>query len=67
MHRSKQKTSIYHRPYNVINSVIEFIDKSSVKIDACVDYTLPSLIVDNDGMLRSSYWNQHGLKLGIDR
>jgi two-component system, OmpR family, sensor histidine kinase VicK len=46
MHRSKQKTTIYHKPYNVINTVIEFIDKSSSRIDACVDYTRPSLIVE---------------------
>jgi two-component system, OmpR family, sensor histidine kinase VicK len=46
MHTSKQKTTIYHKPYNVINTVIEFIDKSSSRIDACVDYTRPSLIVE---------------------
>ena len=46
MNRSKQKTSIYYKPYNVINTVIEFIDKSSSKIDACVDCTRPSLIVE---------------------
>jgi two-component system sensor histidine kinase VicK len=46
MNRSKQKTSIYYKPYNVINTVIEFVDKSSSRIDACVDYTRPSLIVE---------------------
>ena len=46
MVRSKQKTSIYYKPYHVINTVIEFIYKSSVRIDACVDYTRPSLIVE---------------------
>jgi two-component system, OmpR family, sensor histidine kinase VicK len=46
MFRSKQKTSIYYKPYNVINTVIEFVDKSSSRIDACVDYTRPSLIVE---------------------
>ena len=46
MDRSKQKTSIYYKPYYVINTVIEFIDKASKKIDACVDYTRPSLIVE---------------------
>jgi two-component system, OmpR family, sensor histidine kinase VicK len=46
MDRSKQKTSIYYKQYNVINTVIEFIDKSSSRIDACVDYTRPSLIVE---------------------
>ena len=46
MYRNKQKTSIYYKPYNVINTVIEFIDNSSSRIDACVDYTRPSLIVE---------------------
>ena len=46
MDRSKQKTSIDYKPYNVINTVIEFIDNSSSRIDACVDYTRPSLIVE---------------------
>jgi two-component system, OmpR family, sensor histidine kinase VicK len=46
MVRSKQKTSIYYKPYHVINTVIEFIDKSSDRIDACVDYTRPSLIFE---------------------
>ena len=38
-----QKTCIYHNPYNVINTVIEFVDKTEV---GCVDYTRPSLAVD---------------------
>jgi two-component system, OmpR family, sensor histidine kinase VicK len=46
MVRSKQKTSIYYKPYHVINTVIEFIYKSGVRIDACVDYTRPSLIFE---------------------
>jgi two-component system, OmpR family, sensor histidine kinase VicK len=46
MYRNKQKTSIYYKPYNVVNTVIEFIDNSSSRIDACVDYTRPSLIVE---------------------
>jgi hypothetical protein len=46
MKNSKQKTSIYHNPYNVINAVIEFVDKANNRIDACVDYTRPSLVVD---------------------
>ena len=46
MVRSKQKTNIYYKPYHVINTVIEFIYKSGVRIDACVDYTRPSLIFE---------------------
>jgi two-component system sensor histidine kinase VicK len=51
--RNKQKTSIYYKPYNVINTVIEFIDKSSSRIDACVDYTRPSLIVEIDALKKA--------------
>ena len=57
MNRSKQKTSIYYKPYNVINTVIEFIDKSSSRIDACVDYTRPSLIVEI-GALKKAFVNR---------
>ena len=41
-----QKTSIYYKPHNVINTTIEFIDKSNNRIDACVDSTRPSLTFD---------------------
>jgi two-component system sensor histidine kinase VicK len=46
MKKIRQKTSVYHNPYNVINTVIEFVDKANNRIDACVDYTRPSLAVD---------------------
>ena len=64
MNRSKQKTSIYYKPYNVINTVIEFIDKSSSRIDACVDYTRPSLIVEI-GALKKAFVDakDRGVKL----
>lgn len=44
--RNPRKTAIYYNPYNVINTVIEFVDKANQRIDACVDYTRPSLTVD---------------------
>ena len=46
-----QKTSIYHNPYNVINTVIEFIDKTKL---GCVDYTRPSLAVDITALKKAS-------------
>jgi two-component system, OmpR family, sensor histidine kinase VicK len=44
--KSKEKTEVYYNPFNVVNTVIEFVDNSNEKIDACVDYTRPSLITD---------------------
>jgi two-component system, OmpR family, sensor histidine kinase VicK len=44
--KNAHKTTIYYNPYRVINTVIEFVDKANSKIDACVDYTRPSLAVD---------------------
>ena len=44
--KNARKTAIYYNPYNVINTVIEFVDKANHGIDACVDYTRPSLTVD---------------------
>ena len=44
--KNTQKTSIYYNSYNVVNTVIEFADKANNRIDACVDYSRPSLAVD---------------------
>ena len=46
-----QITCLYHNPYNVINTVIEFIDKTKV---GCVDYTRPSLAVDITALKNAS-------------
>jgi signal transduction histidine kinase len=43
---NEQKTSIYYKPHEVINTTIEFIDKANNRIDACVDSTRPSLTFD---------------------
>jgi two-component system sensor histidine kinase VicK len=67
MDRSKQKTSIYYKQYNVINTVIEFIDKSSSRIDACVDYTRPSLIVEIAALKKAFVdAKDRGIKLRYD-
>jgi two-component system sensor histidine kinase VicK len=42
----KEKTEVYYNPFNVVNRVIEFADNSNERIDACVDHTRPSLIID---------------------
>src|ERR671921_2324503 len=43
--KNAQKTCIYHSLYNVINSAIEFEDKTNDRIDACFDYPRPYLAV----------------------
>ncbi len=60
---SKERTEVYYNPYNVVNKVIEFIDKSE-KIDACVDHTRPSLITDIEALRMSFvYAKRKGVKL----
>src|SRR5918999_903031 len=44
--KREQKTRIYHKPHNVINTILEFINNSGKRIDICVDYTRPSLTFD---------------------
>ncbi|HZD36074.1 MAG TPA: hypothetical protein VE130_12790, partial [Nitrososphaeraceae archaeon] len=44
--RGTEKTVVHDSPYDVINTVIEFIDESSERIDCFVDYTRPSLLND---------------------
>jgi signal transduction histidine kinase len=43
---SKERTEVYYNPFNVVNKVIEFVDNSNERIDACVDHTRPGLIID---------------------
>lgn len=42
----QQKTDIIYGADYVINAVIRFASKTNIKIDACVDYTRPSLAID---------------------
>lgn len=56
-----QKTCIYHNPYNVINTVIEFVDKTKV---GCVDYTCPSPAGDITALKKASIDDkERGVKL----
>lgn len=62
--KSKEKTDVYYNAYNVVNRVIEFIDKASERIDACVDHTRPSLITDIEALKMSfNYAGRRGVKL----
>jgi two-component system, OmpR family, sensor histidine kinase VicK len=43
---TKERTEVVHGMDNVINIVLEFLSQTNNKIDACVDYTRPSLAID---------------------
>ncbi|MGH9979845.1 MAG: histidine kinase dimerization/phospho-acceptor domain-containing protein, partial [Nitrososphaeraceae archaeon] len=48
--KGTEKTKVYHNPYNVVNTVIKFIDNVTSQIDCCVDHTRPSLINDIEAL-----------------
>jgi len=43
---SNQKTGVLRGEQNVVNTVLQFTSKARSRIDACVDYTRPSLAVE---------------------
>jgi hypothetical protein len=44
----EQSTDMIYGVQNVVNAVIGFASTTKIKIDACVDYTRPSLAIDID-------------------
>jgi two-component system, OmpR family, sensor histidine kinase VicK len=62
--KTTEKTDVYYNPYNVINTVIDFVDKANERIDACVDYTRPSLLFDIE-VLKKTFIDakKRGIKL----
>ena len=43
---TKERTEVVYGIDNVINIVLQFLSQTNNKIDACVDYTRPSLAID---------------------
>jgi two-component system, OmpR family, sensor histidine kinase VicK len=43
---TKERTEVVYGIDNVINTVLQFLSQTNNKIDACVDYTRPSLAID---------------------
>src|ERR671930_2179371 len=41
-----ETTEVLHGEQNVVNTVLQFTSKAKSRIDACVDYTRPSLAVE---------------------
>ena len=60
----EQRTDMVYGVQNVIDTVIEFASIARIRIDACVDYTRPSLAVDID-LLRKYFRKarKRGVKL----
>ena len=46
--RSEEATRVVYGVETVVNTVLQFIDKTNNKIDACIDQTRPSLVIDID-------------------
>jgi len=44
--RSEEATRVFYGVETVVNTVLHFIDKTNNKIDACIDQTRPSLVID---------------------
>jgi two-component system, OmpR family, sensor histidine kinase VicK len=41
-----ERTEVLHSEQNVVNTVLQFTSKTKSRIDACIDYTRPSLVVE---------------------
>ena len=44
--RSEEGTRVFYGVETVVNTVLQFIHKTNTKIDACIDQTRPSLVID---------------------
>jgi two-component system, OmpR family, sensor histidine kinase VicK len=59
-----ERTEVLHGEQNVVNTVLQFTSKAKSRIDACVDYTRPSLAVEIEE-LRNAFIDakRRGVKL----
>jgi two-component system, OmpR family, sensor histidine kinase VicK len=59
-----ERTEVLHGEQNVINTVLQFTSRAKSRIDACVDYTRPSLAVEIE-QLRKAFLDakERGVKL----
>jgi two-component system sensor histidine kinase VicK len=59
-----ERTIVLHGEQNVVNTVLQFTSKAKSRIDACVDYTRPSLAVEIE-QLRKAFLSakRRGVKL----
>lgn len=40
---TRERTEVLHGEQNVVNTVLQFVSNAKSRIDACIDYTRPSL------------------------
>jgi hypothetical protein len=45
--RSGEVTRVFYGVETVVNTVLRFLNQTNDKIDACIDQTRPSLVIDN--------------------
>jgi two-component system, OmpR family, sensor histidine kinase VicK len=59
-----ERTIVLHGEQNVVNTVLQFTSKAKSRIDACVDYTRPSLAIEIE-QLRKAFLNakKRGVRL----
>ncbi len=59
-----ERTQVLHGEQNVVNTVLQFTSKAKSRIDACVDYTRPSLTIEIEE-LRKAFLDtkRRGIKL----
>jgi hypothetical protein len=59
-----ERTEVLHGEQNVVDTVLQFTSKAKSRIDACVDYTRPSLAVEVE-QLRRAFLNakRRGVRL----
>jgi two-component system, OmpR family, sensor histidine kinase VicK len=50
---SSEKTEIFHGTDNVIDTILQFSSKTKSRIEACVDYTRPSLAIKIEQLKKS--------------
>ncbi|MFL6409563.1 MAG: hypothetical protein ACJ71F_21165 [Nitrososphaeraceae archaeon] len=39
-------TKVLEGDQNVINTILQFVSNTKVRIDACIDYSRPSLVIE---------------------
>ena len=63
---SQERTEVNYGIENVIRIVLEFLSQTNNRVDACVDYTRPSLAIDFLA-LKNAFINtkKRGVKLQI--
>jgi signal transduction histidine kinase len=48
-----ERTEVLHGEHNVVSTVLQFTSKAKSRIDACVDYTRPSLILEMEQLRKA--------------